>query len=148
MDSMAESDVPHIGYVQQDNLEVTEPIEHDERPEGTTYHINSRRLKTQQLKQIAASLGVPAESASAEDTRSIIEGKLRETGKDLNKIQVVIEDSDDDGDMLFLINDEGVILTVEAVIVSHVTGDEVESNANLRSALRSEHGSRAQNQTS
>ena len=45
MDSMAESDIPQIGQVQQDNLEVTEPIEH-EWPEGTTYHINSRRLKT------------------------------------------------------------------------------------------------------
>ena len=102
MDSMAESDVPQIGYVQQDNLEVTEPIEH-EWPEGTTYHINSRRLKTQQLKQIAASLGVPSESASAEDTRIIIVGKLRETGKDPNEVQVVVEDSDDDGGMLFLI---------------------------------------------
>ena len=80
MDSMAESDVPQIGYVQQDNLEVTEPIEH-EWPEGTTYHINSRRLKTRQLKRIAAALGVPGESASAEDTRTIIEGKLRETAR-------------------------------------------------------------------
>ena len=44
---------------------------------------------------------------------------------------------------LFLINDEGVILTVEAVIDSHVTGDEVESNAGSRSALRSEHVSRS-----
>ena len=39
---MAESDIPQIGHVQQDNLEVTEPIEH-EWPEVTTYHINSRR---------------------------------------------------------------------------------------------------------
>ena len=43
-------------------------------------------------------------------------------------------DSDDDGGTLFFINDEGIILTVEAVIDSHVTDDEV---ANLRSALRS-----------
>ena len=56
MDSMAESDVPQIGYVQQDNLEVTEAIEH-EWPEGTTYRINSRRLKTRQLKRITAVLG-------------------------------------------------------------------------------------------
>ena len=109
MVGMAESDVPQIGYVQQDNLEVTEPIEH-EWPEGTTYHINSRRLKTRQLKRIAATFGVPAESA-AEDTRTIIiiEGKLRETGKDPNEVQVVVEDSDDDGGTLFLIYDEGVI---------------------------------------
>ena len=43
-DGMAETDVPQIGHIQQDNLKVTEPIEH-EWPEGTSYHINSRRLK-------------------------------------------------------------------------------------------------------
>ena len=32
-----------------------------------------------------------------------------------------------------------MILTVEAVIVRHVTGDEVKSKASYRSALRSEH---------
>ena len=31
------------------------------------------------------------ESASAEDTRTIIEGKLRQTGKDPNEVQVVVE---------------------------------------------------------
>ena len=36
-----------------------------------------------------------------------------------------------------------MILTVEAVIVSHVTGDEVKSNASYCSALRSEHVSRS-----
>ena len=70
---------------------------------------------------------MPAESASAEDTRTIIEGKLWETGKNPNKIQVIIEYSNDYSGMLFLINEEGVILTVEAVIVSHMTGNEVES---------------------
>ena len=85
------------------------------------------RLKTRQLKRIAAALGVPAESASTEDSRTIIEGKLPEMSKDPNEVQVVVEDWDDDGGTLFLINDEGVILTIEAVIVSHVTSDEVES---------------------
>ena len=70
---------------------------------------------------------MPAESASAEDTRTIIKGKLWETGKNANEIQVIVEYSDDDSGMLFLTNEEGVILIVEAVKVSHMTGDEVES---------------------
>ena len=136
---MAESDVPQIEHVpQQDNLEVTESIE-NEWPDGAAYHMNSRRLKTRQLRRIAAALGVTAESASAEDTRTIIEGKLRERDKNPTEVQVIVQDSDDDGGTLFLINDEGVILTVEAVIDSHVIDDEVASS---RSALRSGHVSR------
>ena len=139
---MAELDVPQVGHVQQDNPEVTEPID-KEWPEGTTYHINSRRLKTRQIRRIVAALGVTVGSASAEDTRTIVEGKLREMDKNPTEVQVIVQGSDDDNGTLFLINDEGVILTVEAVIDSHVTGDEVESNAGSRSALRSEHVSRS-----
>ena len=139
---MAKLDVPQVGHVQQDNPEVTEPID-KEWPEGTAYHINSRRLKTRQIRRIAAALGVTVGSASAEDTRTIVEGKLREMDKNPTEVQVIVQGSDDDSGTLFLINDEGVILTVEAVIDSHVTGDEVESNAGSRSALRSEHVSRS-----
>ena len=139
---MAKLDVPQVGHVQQDNPEVTEPID-KEWLEGTAYHINSRRLKTRQIRRIAAALGVTVGSASAEDTRTIVEGKLREMDKNPTEVQVIVQGSDDDIGTLFLINDEGVILTVEAVIDSHVTGDEVESNAGSRSALRSEHVSRS-----
>ena len=54
-----------------------------------------------QLKQIVVALGVTGKSASAGDTRTIIEAKLQEICKDPNKMQVVIEDSDDDSDTLF-----------------------------------------------
>ena len=50
-------------------------------PTGTMYHLNSKRLKTCYLQRIAAILGV-AEYASTEDTRTAIEGKLWEMGKD------------------------------------------------------------------
>ena len=132
---MAELDVPQTEHVQQNNLEVTESIE-NEWPDRAAYHMNSRRLKMRQLRWIAAALGVTAESASAEDIRTIIEGKLRERDKNPTKVQVIVQDSDG---MLFLINDDGVILTVEAVIDSHVIDDEVASS---RSTLRSGHVSR------
>ena len=123
-----ELDIPQVGHVQQDNPEVTEPID-NQWPEGTAYHINSRRLKTRQIRRIAAALGVTVGSASADDTRTIVEGKLREMDKNPTEAQVTVQCSDDDSGTLFLINDEGVILTVEAVIDSHVTGDEMRVRA-------------------
>ena len=102
--------------------QVGETLENTETtvPEGTTYHLNSKRLKTRQLKRIAAALGI-TESASAEDTRTIIEGKLREMDTDPSEVQVIIQEGDKDNGTLFLMNNEGVILTVEAPIEdSHI----------------------------
>ena len=39
---MTESDVPPVWEAQQEDLKVT----YNELPEGTAYHMNSRRLKT------------------------------------------------------------------------------------------------------
>ena len=47
-------------------------------PSGTTYHLSSRRLTKRDLRQIVIALGATVGNASAEDTRKIIEGKLRE----------------------------------------------------------------------
>ena len=137
---MDESDVPQARHdVQLDrNLQPTESIE-NELPEGTTYHMNSRRLKVRQLKRIAAALWVTTESVSAADVRTIIEGKLRERDQNPVEVQVIVQGSDDDDGMLFLINDQGVILMIEAVIDSHVSDPDVESHTRSRSALRSEH---------
>ena len=118
-----------------------DPVNAEDLPDGTAYHLNSRRLKTRQLRRIAAALGL-AESASAEDTRTIIEGKLREMDKDPAEVQVIVKDLEGDDGTLFLINDEGVIITVEALLDSHVTS-ETTSTTSLRSALRSEHDSRS-----
>ena len=112
---MDELDVPETGHGQLvRNLQATQPNE-NELPEGTTYHMNSKRLKLRQLKRIAEALGVATESASAADIRTIIEGKLRERDQNPVEIQVTVQGSDDDDGTLFLINDEGVILTVEVV---------------------------------
>ena len=83
---MTESDVPPVWQAQQEDLKVTD----NELPEGTAYHMNSRRLKTRQLRQIATALGATTESASAEDTRIIIEGKLWERDKNPSEVQVII----------------------------------------------------------
>ena len=84
--------------------------------------MNSRKLKVRQLKRIAAALGVTTESVSTADVRTIIEGKLRERDQNPVEVQVIVQGSDDDDGTLFL------ILTVEAVIDSHVSDPEVESH--------------------
>ena len=133
---MDEFDVPETGHGQLvHNFQATQ----NELPESTTYHMNSKRLKLRQLKRIAEALGVTAESTSAAEIRTIIEGKLRERDQNPLEIQVTVQGSDDDDGTLFLINDEGVILTVEAVIDSHVPDAEVESITSSRSALRGKH---------
>ena len=77
-----------------------------------------------------------AEIASAADIITIIEGKLQERDQNPVEIQVTVQGSDDDDGTLFLINDEGVILTVEAVIDndSHVPDAEVGSITSSYSA--------------
>ena len=136
---MDEFDVPETGHGQLvHNLQATQSNE-NELPEGTTYHMNSKRLQLRQLKRIADALGVTAKSASAADIRTIIKGKLWERDQNPVEIQVTVQGSDDDDGTLFLINDEGVILTVEAVIDSHVPNAEVESHSSSHSAMQGEH---------
>ena len=50
---------------------------------------------------IAAALGATTKSVSAEDTRTIIEGKLWERDKNPSEVQINVQDSDDDGGTLF-----------------------------------------------
>ena len=65
---------------------------------------NSRRLKTRQLRRIAAALGVTVGGASAEDTRTIVEGKLREIDKNPTEVQVIVQGSDDDSQWYVIFN--------------------------------------------
>ena len=95
----------------QHENDTLDPVNTEDLLDGTAYHLNSRRLKTRQLRRVAAAVGL-TESASAEDTRTIIEGKLREMDKDPTEVQVVVRDLEGDDGTLFLINDEGVIITV------------------------------------
>ena len=123
----------------QHENDTLDPVNAEELPDGTGYHLNSRRLKTRQLRRIAVALGL-TESASAEDTSTIIEGKLREMDKDPAKVQVIVKDLEGDDGTLFLINDEGVIITIEVLLDSHVTSKTTSILSSCR-ALRSEHDS-------
>ena len=66
----------------------------------------------------SAMLGL-VESASAEDTRTMIERKLREMSKDPTDIHVIVQGTGDG--TFYLVEFEGVILTVDALISGHVS---------------------------
>ena len=55
--------------------------------------LNSRRLKAEQLRRLAAVLDVPT-TASADELRQMIDGKLTGEGKVTQNIQVVFEGTD------------------------------------------------------
>ena len=65
----------HEAPLEHGELIVSEPTDEFGLPEGSTYCLNSKKLKTKQLRRIAKALDLPS-TASAEDTRRIIEGKL------------------------------------------------------------------------
>lgn len=102
--------------------------------------INSRRLTSPLLKQLAVGLGVPT-AASLSEIRQLIEGKLGELGRDPQHTQVVLEDVER-GTKIDLQDADGVFLEVEPPEPEAVPGGEeneeevrVEGSEELREAL-------------
>ena len=71
--------------------ELEESRGHDEVPRGKLLPLNSRRLTAAYLKYIALSLELPT-AGSVDETRVLVEGKLRET-HDVANEQVVIDEA-------------------------------------------------------
>ena len=71
--------------------ELEESRGHDEVPRGKLLPLNSRRLTAAYLKHIALSLELPT-AGSVDETRVLVEGKLRET-HDVANVQVVIDEA-------------------------------------------------------
>ena len=67
----------HETPLEHGELIVSEPTDEFGLPKVPTYCLNSKKLKAKQLRGITEALDLPS-TASAEDTRQIIEGKLRE----------------------------------------------------------------------
>ena len=59
------------------------------KPRGQTYPLNSKRLGAAYLHRIAAELGLPT-TASLEDVRQMIDGKLLEESKEPKNVQVTV----------------------------------------------------------
>ena len=78
---------------------------------GRQMPLNSRRLTAALLKQLAGGLDVPT-SASMEEVRQLIDGKLGELGRDPRNTRAVLEEGDR-GTRISLRDAEGVFLTVD-----------------------------------
>ena len=77
---------------------------------GKSLPLRSRRLTAVQLRKLAKALGVPM-SATTEDLRLMIDGKLAEIYKEPQNVQVVIDDAGEGGvECLGLQDETGVFL--------------------------------------
>ena len=67
------------------------PVRTAGRRNGQTLPLNSRRLTVPLLRQLAEGLGVPT-TASQDNLRSMIEGRLMEADRDPLRTQVVLRE--------------------------------------------------------
>ena len=80
-------------------------------PRGRTLPLKSKRLTGSMVQQIAKSMGLPT-SASLEDTRQILEGKIGEMEREPRNVQVVLQDVE--GGMHITLQDaDGIFLEIE-----------------------------------
>ena len=101
-------------------------------PEGTTYSLYSKRLRSKHLQRIAGSLSL-ATDASAAQTRKLIEGKLVEMGRQPSDVQVITQGNNGDGN-IFLVDETGIIKSIKGA-PTHVS-DDSHPDGGARSALR------------
>jgi len=131
LDSHVQPDQSQVGSRSGTPSITGDPSEEENLPKGAYYHLNSKKLKTKQLKRVAQAMDL-AVNASAEGTRRMIEGKLREMDRDPLEVQVVVQEMGE-----INLDHKGKFLTVEAIIDDYVPHIE------LRSALpRSKSGTR------
>lgn len=101
-------------------------------PKGTPYPLYSKRLRIKCLRRIAGALGL-ATDASAAQTRKLIEEKLVEMDRQPTDVQVIVQGTNDDGN-IFLVDESGIIKSIKGAL-KHVSG-ESRSDGVVRSVLR------------
>ena len=83
-----------------------------DEPRGKVLPLNSKRLKTTQLQRLARALSLPT-SASGDELRLMIDGKLGEMEKEPRNVQVVIAKAEHGAERLSLWDDDGSFLDVD-----------------------------------
>ena len=78
-------------------------------PQSEVLPLNSRRLVTPLVHQLAVAMGLPIDASPA-DVRQMIEGRLITDGREPRKVQVRISEADLGGQLLELQDAEGVFL--------------------------------------
>ena len=119
MEELSENDPPEI-----DEFEI---------PEGEQYSLVSKRLKAVRIQQIAEALDLPTRSLTAE-ARQAIKEKLTDMEYEPENVQVIIQGRGDDA-MMFLVNNTGIIKTIECGKAACRVNNEVGSETDARSVL-------------
>jgi hypothetical protein len=101
-------------------------------PRGQYLPLNSKRLTTAHLRQIASALDLPTTGA-ADQLRQMIEGQLETDGHEAINIQVVLEDSKLIETKMSLLSEGRVIVTPQPL--RRETADVREESEDLRRAL-------------
>ena len=101
-------------------------------PRGQYLPLNSKRLTTAHLRQIASALDLPT-TGSADQLRQVIEGKLETDGHEAINIQVTLEDSKLIETKMALIYEGGVIVKPQPL--RRETTDVHDESEDLRRAL-------------
>jgi len=84
----------------------------EDLPVGDKYPLNSRGLRAIWIQQIAQSLDLLT-SASTAKIRKMIDGKLADLQLEATNIHAIVQGKSD-GASMFLVNENGIILTVNA----------------------------------
>ena len=84
-------------------------------PRGKVLPLNSKRLKTVQLQRLARALSIPT-SASGDELRQLIDGKLEGMEREPRNVQVVILEAEHGAERLSLWDDDGAFLEIDPEI--------------------------------
>ena len=98
-------------------------------PRGRPLPLNSKRLTAAHVQQLARTLGLPT-TASPDDIRRMIDGKLAEIGREPPNVQVVVQrEVKGDRAYLYLQDASGVFLESEPdpEPSAHGTGKEMQT---------------------
>ncbi len=119
----------------------TESVRVLELPPGRLLPLNSRRLTGRHIRAIAEALQLPTK-ASIDELRQLIDGKLAETERDSQNVQVL--ESRESG-LLFLLDETGVFLettskTAEFMVELEGLRQERDEMAQVNDELRKRHG--------
>lgn len=97
--------------IETGELELEVGVKSRELPRGRVLPLNSKRLTSTHLKQVAEKLELPT-TGSADQIRQLIEGRLQED-REVSNIQVVVQESTYRELKLSLIDEEGVFLETD-----------------------------------
>ena len=86
-------------------------------PRGRPLPLNSKRLTAAHVQQLARTLGLPT-TASPDDIRQMIDGKLAEIGRETPNVQVVVQ-HEVEGDRAYLYLGSTKFTRFETVTSSH-----------------------------